>query len=108
MGYSNQDYSGQLVVFILLVAMTFFLSSCGNKVEVPRNVSAQVQVQPVTGEIVVKHVLSIELPTVFTDSCRATFPNDEAGYQKCVTDYIDQIIKIISGINPNQLPGITL
>jgi hypothetical protein len=89
---------------ILVLLLASCLMACGNKVEVPENVNTQVQVQPVTGEIIVKHVLSIELPTVFTDSCRTQFPADEVAYQKCVTDYINQIIKIIGGINPSQLP----
>ena len=91
---------------LIAIALASCLIACGNKVELPENVNTQVQVQPVTGEVVVRHIFQIELPTVFTDSCRTQFPTDEAAYQKCVTDYINQIIKIIGGINPNQLPVI--
>lgn len=78
------------------------LIGCANEVNVPETV--QVQTAPVTGEVIVKHVLTIELPTIFTDTCRQAHPNDEVAYQSCVTQYINQLIQIINGINPNQLP----
>lgn len=90
------------LIFILFVITT--LAACGNKVSIPETV--QVQTAPVTGEIVVKHVIQIELPTIFTDTCRQRYPADEAAYQQCVTAYIEQLIKIIQGINPGQLPVI--
>lgn len=91
----------QLLLMLISVAM---LVSCANRVEVPENVN--VQVQPVTGEVIVKHVLSLELPAVFTDNCRQQFPNDAVAYNKCVTDYINSILQIINGLDPSQIPVI--
>lgn len=91
-----------MIKLILTLAASCLLISCNNKAEVPATI--QVQAAPVTGEIIVRHIMQIELPTVFTDSCKQQFPNDDAGYNKCVSDYINSIIKIINGIDPNQIP----
>lgn len=87
----------------LFLAIAFLATTaCYNSgnVKVPEQVNTTVTVQPVTGEIIVKHVMSIELPSIFTDTCKQQFPNDEAAYNKCVTDYINDIIKIIGGLTP--------
>jgi len=84
--------------YFLLSLMFLMATSCANRVEVPKNVD--VAVAPVSGEIIVKHVISIELPAVFTDSCRQQFPDDPVGYNACVAAYIQDIIKIIGSINP--------
>lgn len=92
-----------MIKLILTLAVFCLLgTACNNKAEVPATV--QVQTAPVTGEIIVRHVMQIELPTIFTDTCRQAHPNDEVAYQACVTNYINQLIQIINGINPNQLP----
>lgn len=107
------------IVIMLSIAALLGLVGCANdtKVSVPENIKADVQVQPITGEVIFKHVLTIELPSVFTDSCRARFneqthPNVEERsllYNKCITDYINSLMSIINSINPNQLPaGVTL
>lgn len=90
-------------LILTLAAFCLLGTACNNKAEVPATV--QVQTAPVTGEVIVRHVMQIELPTVFTDSCKQQFQNDDAGYNKCVSDYINSIIKIINGIDPNQLPN---
>ncbi|NJO65130.1 MAG: hypothetical protein HC836_45590 [Richelia sp. RM2_1_2] len=94
-------------IFSLLFIFSFscmFLTACGNNnsAEVPANI--KVETGPVTGEIVVKHVITIELPTVFTDSCKSQHPDDEVAYNECVTKYINELLNIINSINPEQLP----
>lgn len=90
--------------YILLLLSLLLTAGCGNnnKAEVPANVN--VTTGPVTGEIIIKHVLSIELPTVFTDTCKSQHPTDEVAYNECVTKYINELLKIINSINPGQLP----
>jgi proline dehydrogenase len=90
-----------IVLFFGLIQTGCYNS--GN-VKVPENVNTQVQVAPVTGEIIVKHIMTIELPTVFTDTCKQQHPNDEAAYNACVAKYIEELLKIINSINPGQLP----
>lgn len=89
---------------IIITLSVFCLIGCGNQneVKVPENVN--VNVAPVTGEVIVKHVLSIELPTVFTDTCKAQHPNDPVAYNACVAKYIEELIRILNSINPNDLP----
>lgn len=89
------------LIFLPLFSLIVLATSCANKVEVPATVA--VNVAPVTGEITVKHVIQLELPTVFTDSCRQQFPDDEIAYNTCVAEYINDIISIIGNINPEQL-----
>lgn len=84
--------------YFLLSLMFLLATSCANRVEVPKNVD--VAVAPISGEVIIKHVISIELPAVFTDSCRQQFPNDPVAYNACVAGYIQDIIKIIGSINP--------
>ena len=80
--------------------------ACNNSgnVKVPDQVNTTVQVQPVTGEIIVKHVITMELPTIFTDTCRQQHLNDQAAYNDCVVKYINELIKLLNSINPGQLP----
>lgn len=94
------------------------LPSCNNSgnVKVPENINANITTAPVTGEVVVKHIISLELPTVFTDTCKAKYndrdyPNAEEraiGYNKCVADYINELVRILGSITPPQLPVPTL
>ena len=90
----------------ILILTLFAIVSCGNNVETKVPEKIEVQTAPVTGEIVIKHIMQIELPTIFTDTCKKQHPNDEAAYQDCVAKYIEQLIKIIGSINPGQLPVI--
>ena len=97
---------------LIILALIAILSACNNKAEVPATV--QVNATPVTGEVIVKHVITMELPAVFTDTCRAKYndrdyPNPEERsvlYNKCVADYINELIKILNGITPPQLPPV--
>lgn len=94
-----------MVVFLLiLVFLLCFLTACGNnnRAEVPETVT--VNSGPVTGEITIKHVITIELPTIFTNTCKSQHPTDEEAYNECVTKYINELLKIINSINPGQLP----
>lgn len=99
-----------LAVFIAVIA-----GCAGPKIEVPASVDMCIK-DSVTGkctnETVVRHVISVELPSILTDSCRAKwnetdYPDEavrNAGYNACVSDYINQIVQIIQGINPADLP----
>lgn len=100
----------------LLLPLLFL--GCAPSVNVPSTVETTQCIKTATGtctsELMVKHVISIELPAVLTDSCRATwnptdFPDEairNAGYNKCVQDYINSILELIKGINPSDLPPI--
>lgn len=92
----------RLLILFPIFSLIVLATSCANRVEVPAAVA--VNVAPVTGEITVKHVLSIELPTVFTDSCKSQFPEDETAYNACITDYINSLLAIINNLQPGQLP----
>lgn len=89
---------------ILISLVCVFMVACGNQNEVKVPEQVNVSVAPVTGEVIVKHVLSIELPTVFTDTCKAQHPNDTVAYNACVAKYIEELIRILNSINPNELP----
>ena len=99
--------------YLIFTISMLALISCNNKAEVPATV--QVNTAPVTGEVIVKHVITMELPTVFTDTCRAKYNDRDYTnaeeravlYNKCVADYINELIKIINGITPPQLPPVT-
>jgi hypothetical protein len=105
--------------FFYILLLIGLISSCANKVEVPAKIE-QCFKDPKTGEctnqaeITVRHIISIELPTVFTDQCKATwneidYPDSvvrNAGYQKCISDYINQLLSVINGLNPSDLPVI--
>lgn len=100
----------QLVLFCLA------LSSCGNKVEVPAQVNTTQCIQDAQGKCTtnfeVRHVIAIELPTVLTDQCRsewseANYPDEAirtAGYNQCISDYINSLLELIKGIGPVDLP----
>lgn len=98
-----------------------FMMGCANRVEVPSTVTTTQCIQDSQGKCTanfeVRHVIAIELPTVLTDSCKATwnehdFPDKQirdAGYNRCVADYIQSILDLVKGINPSDLPpNITL
>lgn len=104
---------------LIIIALTLFLASCGNKVEVPQKVE-QCFKDPQTGEctnrveITVNHIITIALPDVFTDQCKSIwnetdYPDKairDAGYSQCIADYLDQITSVINGLNPTDLPPI--
>lgn len=105
--------------FILLILIIFLFNSigCGNKVEIPNTVN-QCFKDPKTGEctnhadITVRHIISIELPTVFTDQCRTQFNETDypdpviraAKYNKCISDYINSLLSVINGLDPATIP----
>jgi len=96
--------------------LSCFLIGCANKVEVPATVE-QCFRDPKTGEctnqveVTVKHIISIELPQVFTDFCKTKwnetdYPDPvvrEVGYQQCISDYINQLLSLVNGLNPQDL-----
>lgn len=93
-----------------------FMLGCGNKVEVPSQVTTIQCIQDAQGKCTtsldVKHIISLELPTVLTDQCKIVwnetdYPDKtirEAGYNKCISDYINSLLELIKGINPTDLP----
>lgn len=101
---------------LFLVFMLMLTISCANKVET--SVPAKIEhcfKDDVTGkctsEITVKHVVTIEMPTQFIQTCEDKYkdtpePEKTVLIQECISGYTDQIIDIINGINPNDLPPI--
>lgn len=99
-------------IYLVLI----LLAGCANKVEVPANVTTTQCIQKADGTCTtnfeVRHVIAIELPTVLTDQCRsewseANYPDKairEAGYNQCITDYINSILELIKGVGPVDLP----
>jgi hypothetical protein len=91
------------------------LAGCANKVEVPAQVATTQCIKDAEGKCTanfeVRHVIAIELPTVLTDSCKAEwnavdYPDKEvrdAGYNQCITDYINSLLELIKGIGPTDL-----
>lgn len=102
---------------ILILVMIVFGIGCMNKVEVPNKVE-QCFKDPKTGEctnqaeVIVRHIISIELPAVFTDECKAKWNDRDypdpvvraAGYNQCIAAYMNDIIKAIQGFNPASIP----
>lgn len=92
------------------------LAGCAPSVNVPATVETTQCIQKSDGscttELEVRHVIAVELPTVLTDQCRAewnetAYPDEAirtAGYNQCITDYINSILELIKGINPADLP----
>ncbi len=92
------------------------MSGCANKVEVPAQVTTTQCIQDANGTCTtnfeVRHVIAIELPTVLTDQCRSewsetNYPDEAirtAGYNQCITDYINSLLELIKGIGPVDLP----
>jgi hypothetical protein len=103
---------GQLIVYTMCIHTT----GCMNHVDVPASISTTQCLQDSKGKcttnLEVRHVIAIELPTVLTDNCakiwnETDFPDKavrEAGYNKCVSDYIDSLLNLIKGITPADLP----
>ena len=99
-----------------LALLCLVVSSCANKVEVPAQVTTTQCIQDSQGKCTtnfeVRHVIAIELPTVLTDQCRQTwnatdFPDEavrEAGYNSCVSEYINSLLELVRGIGPVDLP----
>lgn len=92
----------QIVAILAVLA----LSACGNRFEVPADINTnvngtvKVEVVPVTGEVTVRHLIQIELPTVLSDDCKRKFPNDIEAYNACVSEYIKYLISIINQVPP--------
>lgn len=98
------------------ILLSLLLAGCAPSVNVPGSVETTQCIKTATGtctsELEVRHVIAVELPTVLTDQCRQTwnatdYPDQavrDAGYNKCVTDYINSILELIKGINPADLP----
>lgn len=84
----------------VLTMLVLLIVACGNKVEVPSQIETKVNVSPVTGEITVRHIIQIELPTVLSDDCKNKYPNDETAYNACVSEYIKYLISIINQVPP--------
>lgn len=93
------------------ILIALMLVACAPKVEVPANVTTCVQDKETgvcSNDMNVKHTITIELPTVLTDSCRKQFNSTdypdptarESGYQACVSEYINQLLEIINGFQP--------
>lgn len=99
-------------IYLVLI----LLAGCANKVEVPANVTTTQCIQKADGTCTtnfeVRHVIAIELPTVLTDQCRAewsevNYPDEAirtAGYNQCISDYINSLLELIKGIGPVDLP----
>lgn len=98
-----------------LLLASLLLIGCANKVEVPAKVEQcfkNTETGTCTNSVVVKHIITIELPKAFTDTCDAKYPVTEYPdpsirdplYQKCISDYISQLMSIIKGVNPSDLP----
>lgn len=101
----------------LLVLLSLIAVGCsGPKIEVPAKVETTQCIQGTDGkctsDINVHHTISIELPIVLTDSCRqtwneTTYPDEAirvAGYNACVSDYINSLQQLVNSIQPTDLP----
>lgn len=92
----------RIVAILAILALT----ACGNQFSVPADINTnvngnvKVEVAPVTGEVIVRHLIQIELPTVLSDDCKRKFPNDVEAYNACVSEYIKYLISIINQVPP--------
>lgn len=119
---NNKADKNLVVVFLivlLFVVLGIGLTGCMNKVEVPAKVE-QCFKDPKTGEctnqveVTVKHIITLELPTVFTDQCKAIwnetdYPDKsirDAGYNACISEYINSLLDIINNLNPQDIPQV--
>ena len=107
---------------ILTILVIFCIGSIGCMNTIKAEVPSQVEtcIKDSKGEcsnqveITVKHIISIELPTVFTDACTATWNDQDypdksirdAGYNACVSEYINSLLEIIGNLSPTDLPEI--
>jgi hypothetical protein len=93
---------GEFMKKALLIAVTLVLGACANQFSIPSDINgnAKVEVAPVTGEVIVRHLIQIELPTVLSDDCKRKFPNDVEAYNACVSEYIKYLISIINQVPP--------
>lgn len=112
------DFNSLIRYIIVCLFFIFMMNmaGCNNRVDVPTQVTQCIK-DSVTGEctnqvfVTIKHVVSIELPEVFTDSCKAlynetTYPDPiirESLYQTCITNYINQVLDIIKSLNPKNI-----
>ena len=99
-----------------LALLCLVASGCSSKIEIPAQVTTTQCIQDSQGKCTtnfeVRHVIAIELPTVLTDQCRAewsetNYPDEAirtAGYNQCITDYINSLLELIKGIGPVDLP----
>lgn len=100
---------------LTVLLLVLFSAGCMNKLQVPDKIEACIQdpeTKKCTNQAVVKHIITLELPTILTDTCKAAwseaaYPDQqtrEAGYNKCVSDYISSILALINDIRPEELP----
>lgn len=99
-----------------MILIGLLLTSCANHIDVPAQVTTTQCIQDNQGKCTtnfeVRHVIAIELPTVLTDQCKAewseaNYPDKairEAGYNQCISDYINSLLALIKNINPADLP----
>jgi len=105
-----------MINFIISLFIFTFIIGCNNnvKTEVPAKIENcfKNETGECTNVVIVKHIISIEVPSVFTDQCRTKYnvtdyPDPvirESLYNQCVADYINQLTNIINSLNPNNLP----
>lgn len=63
------DNSNHLILFILLLYITFLLSACGNKFEIPSDVNVNVANSTQTVNVVHTVGISLEMTQMFEATC---------------------------------------
>lgn len=97
--------------------LSLLLAGCAPSVNVPATVETTQCIQKsdgsCTSELEVRHVITVELPTILTDNCKKIwneidYPDQatrDAGYNSCVSEYINSLLELIRGIKPADLPS---
>lgn len=107
-----------LILYLtILIFATFWLSSCGNKVEVPSEIHSQVDVKESTQTVNVVHTvgISLEMTQLFESTCIAQIdsqnprppePLRSEMIKLCVSEatqkFIESILAIINQDTPPQ------
>lgn len=99
-------------MFKLLILLTtlLLLTSCFNQVKVPEKVKTEAcfkddKTGQCTTEIIVKHVITIEVPVALINDCVDQFkdlpePDKTLQTQACISKYTDDLINLIKGLTP--------
>lgn len=97
--------------YIMILAL-LGLTSCFNKASVPETVETCFKDEKTgkcTTELTVRHIITIEVPVALVNDCVEQFkdlpePDKTLQTQACIQKYTDDLINLIKGITPVDVP----
>jgi hypothetical protein len=95
---------------LLLCASMLLLTSCFNQVKAPDKITTEAcfkddKTGKCTAEVVVKHVITIEVPVALINDCVDQYkdlpePDKTLQTQECINQYTEDLVNLIKGLTP--------